>query len=93
MEQEYIAGEPRSKGEMWLNGERVPYYATSPEMAGMVMAFLEEADFTPASGLRDRVASIVTEEAELYYGGSKSLDEVVEVIQNRVQLMLEENRR
>lgn len=92
MGKENPVGEHSSSRGIVLDGKTYFYEAISPEMAGMVMAFLEEADFTPASSLRDRVASIVTEEAELYYGGSKSLDEVVEVIQNRVQLMLEENR-
>ena len=56
------------------------------------MEFLETADFTPESGLRNTVVSIVLEEVEAYYTGDKSLDEVIGIIQNRVQLLLNENR-
>ncbi len=37
------------------------------------------------------VISIVLEEVEAYYTGKKSLDEVIGIIQNRVQLLLNEN--
>ena len=56
------------------------------------MEFLETADFTPESGLRNKVVSIVLEETAPYYAGDKSLDEVIGIIQNRVQLLLNENR-
>lgn len=74
-----------------LDGEEVHGYETPPEMAEKLMEFLETADFTPESGLRNMVASIVLEEVEAYYTGNKSLDEVIGIIQNRVQLLLNEN--
>ena len=39
----------------------------------------------------DAIADIVMEEAEPYFAGDKDLDTVVEIIQNRVQLYLDEN--
>lgn len=75
-----------------VNDEEVHAYETSPEMAEKLMEFLETADFTPESGLRNTVVSIVLEEVEAYYTGDKSLDEVIGIIQNRVQLLLNENR-
>lgn len=67
-------------------------YGTSRENAEKLMALLEAADFTPESGLRNMVVSIVLEETKPYYTGDKSLDEAVGIIQNRVQLLLEENQ-
>ncbi len=76
---------------IYLDGEGTETHGTSREMAEKLMEFLETADFTPESGLRNMVVSIVLEETEAYYTGDKSLDEVVGIIQNRVQLLLKEN--
>ena len=75
-----------------IAGETVEMYGTSRENAEKLMALLEAADFTPESGLRNMVVSIVLEETKPYYTGDKSLDEAVGIIQNRVQLLLEENQ-
>ena len=48
-----------------------------------------------ASGLwsNDRkVEDIIVEEAEAYFAGDKSVDEVVEIIENRVNTYINENR-
>lgn len=75
-----------------LDGETIPDYNTSSEIAEKLMELLEASDFTPESGLRDMVVSIILEETAPYYTGGKSLDEVVGIIQNRVQLLLDENK-
>ncbi len=75
-----------------VDDEEVEIYGTSREMAEKLMALLESADFTPESGLRNMVVSIVLEETKSYYTGDKSLDEVAGIIQNRVQLLLKENK-
>lgn len=75
-----------------INGEKVHGYETSRDMAEKLMELLEAADFTPESDLRNMVVSIVLEETEAYYTGDKSLDEVIGIIQNRVQLLLDENK-
>ena len=82
----------KSRSTYILDGEEVNARETSREMAEKLMEFLETADFTPESGLRNTVVSIVLEEVEAYYTGDKSLDEVIGIIQNRVQLLLNENR-
>lgn len=75
-----------------IGGEIVPVYGISQETAQKIMDFLEGLDFTPDSGRRARIIGIVLEEAEGYYSGDKSLEEVTAVIQNRVQLYLNEGR-
>ena len=88
--EEAVKEESRAKKFQYLEGEAVPIYATSQEMAERLMDFLEEADFTPGSRLRDMTVGIILEESEAYYTGDKSLDEVVALIQNRVGLILGE---
>lgn len=97
--EEWIESNRRRKYEedpfmlhMILAGESVPVYGIPEEVAQKIMDFLEEIDFTPDSGLRDDIVSIVMEEAENYYSGNQGLEEVTGVIQNRVQLMLGESR-
>ncbi len=82
---------PVAKYFLTLEDESVPVYATSRKMAEQLMAFLEAADFTPDSGMRQMIVGIVLEESEPYYTGDKSLEEAVGIIQNRVQLLLDEN--
>lgn len=86
------SAEPAAKYFLTLDGEQVPVYVTSREMAEKLMSLLESADFTPESGLRNMVVSIVLEETEPYYTGDKSLEEVIGIIQNRVHLLLKENQ-
>ncbi len=92
MEKSIREEEGRIKFSVGLGGEAVPVYGNSRETARQVMASLEEADFSPGNGLEDEIVSIVVEEAEGYYTGNKSLDEVTGIIQNRVKLLLGENR-
>ena len=77
-----------SADEKWIYG----LLPTNRTLLQKLMDFLETADFTPESGLRNTVVSIVLEETAPYYAGDKSLDEVIGIIQNRVQLLLNENR-
>ncbi len=51
---------------------------------------LEHAE--PVTSLDKICMSIITEEAGAYFSGQKDLDEVVEIIQKRIQLFLTENR-
>lgn len=53
------------------------------------IAFMDSCVLMPPED--DAIADIVMEEAEPYFAGDKDLDTVVEIIQNRVQLYLDEN--
>ncbi len=48
---------------------------------------------TPRSVEEEKIIHIVLEEAESYYTGDKSLEEVTELIQNRAQLLLNEAKK
>ena len=49
---------------------------------------LENANWYP--GENEQIITIVIEEAGAYFGGMKSIEEVVRVIENRIQLYLDE---
>lgn len=53
------------------------------------IAFMDSCILMPPED--EAIADIVMEEAEPYFAGNKDLDTVIEIIQNRVQLYLDEN--
>ena len=56
-----------------------------------ILSLVKEA--IPAFSVQDDdVIKIISEEANLYYSGQKSAEDVVSVIQNRVQNFVSENR-
>lgn len=88
-----VDGDPKWKDKGYIgmgDGELTAYYAIPKEQADAIMEVIETADFVPLSEDEETVIRIVTEEAAGYWGGVKSLEEVTEVIQNRVQLLLNE---
>ncbi len=60
------------------------------EDVDFLLAIMEEAICLPRPD--DTVYDIVKEETAFYFAGEKSLDEVINIIQKRVNLYLEENR-
>lgn len=84
--------EPGPLGHMVLGEESIPYYAPSEEQVDRLLCLIEEADFTPVSDAEKSIISIVTEEAENYYGGVRNLEDTAEIIQNRVGLLLQERK-
>ena len=75
-------------GSVNLNNEFVPLHAATQEEVDIVLEVIENIDFTQASSLE--VGSILGDELETYYNGQKSLEEVTQIINNRVQLMVNE---
>ncbi|MCM1044590.1 MAG: extracellular solute-binding protein [Candidatus Gastranaerophilales bacterium] len=49
-------------------------------------------DATPFFAVDDAIIQIINEEAGAYYSGQKGIDDVVSVIQNRIQVYVDENR-
>ncbi|MCM1215800.1 MAG: extracellular solute-binding protein [Lachnospiraceae bacterium] len=66
------------------------YHAVTREEIDVILDLLKEA--TPAFSVeKDDVINIINEEASGYYSGQKGIDDVVNVIQNRIQLYVSEN--
>lgn len=61
-------------------------------LVDQVMDAIEAADFTPYTQAQENALAILQEESELYFNDRKSLEEVQEVIQNRVGLLVNEGR-
>lgn len=84
--------------EQWEKAtrEKITVNNTTTELleseAAIMDAILEEGRFfSGAQGMQWwEVQKVVLEEAEVYFQGGKELAEVTEIIQNRVQLMLDE---
>ena len=66
----------------------------SQEEKEQVWEVISEADFNTAvsKARQDRVIDMVLEEMEGYLDGYKSIEDVAAVIQNRVEVMLQEER-
>ena len=65
--------------------DEFPQYLTDA-----LMEQIEGMDFRPRSAAEEQIIEIVAEEADIYYKGDKSLEDVTAVIQNRVELLLKE---
>lgn len=66
------------------------YHSVTEEEAALVKQLIEAA--RPAASTDDQMITIITEEAEPFFKGQKSVDDVVNVIQSRIQLYLNENQ-
>lgn len=75
--------------KIWLSNTD-PVYYLEEEQAAEVLKVIETADFTPEREGEGNVMEIVAEEAAFYFDGTKKVDEVAEIIQNRVSLLVNE---
>lgn len=68
----------------------VDVYAATGEQVDRIMEMIENAQ--PDARMEREIFDIIDEEARGYFSGQKSADDVISVIQNRVQLYLNETR-
>lgn len=88
---QYAAQEDGSREEQpvaYYRGE--PIYALTGEQADAVLEAIEAAE--PDNAARSHVRSIVLEEAQAYFNGQKTLEEVQRLMQSRVRLYLSEQK-
>lgn len=88
----------------YMDGDKKVFYDDSYYVGGeeVIIKPLTEAQCDEllafASSITNKVGSyagildIINEEAQAYYNGAKSVEDVVKVIQNRVQIYVDENR-
>lgn len=95
MEKQYATDENGKQAEIstymvsWQDYTMELYAATEEEVAA-VRELVEKIDHTVKND--EQIYNIVTEEAAAYFGGQKSVDEVVDVIQNRAGIYMNENK-
>lgn len=76
---------------IYEDGWEFQYHALTQDEVDEILSLVKEA--IPAFSVQDDdVIKIISEEANLYYSGQKSAEDVVSVIQNRVQNFVSENR-
>ena len=81
-----------AKGDItYADGSSVQYFEMSKEEAEQLMKLLSSVHRVDMSG-DNVIFNIIREEAGAYFVGQKTVDEVAEIIQNRVQLYVNEIR-
>ena len=73
------------------DGWSYTFHTATQEEADLVLDLMEKARPVEYSG-QDEIMKIITEEAEAFYKGQKSVDEVANVIQSRIHIYVSENR-
>ena len=74
----------------FYDGWEYTYRPSTQEEIDLVLKVLDEVRLEPESGAE--IMNIINEEAEAFYQGQKTVDQVAEVIQRRVSLYVSENR-
>ena len=83
----YVLDKNGQKIENFSTINGVPYPAITMEQVEKVRKAIETAHYFQT--VERTLTAVVTEEATMYFGGSRSLDETVKIIQNRIQLYLD----
>lgn len=74
----------------WMNGETIILDPLSQEELQALYDFV--CSVNKVQFYDDAITNIIQEEVESFYSGAKGVDEVADIIQNRVQLYVDENR-
>ena len=84
-------GEPmkESKTGMGWDDFYVEYYGSTQEEIDELQALIESA--RPGDTTDEEISNIINEEADAYFKGQKSVDEVADIIQRRVKIYISEN--
>ena len=56
------------------------------------MEMLESVDFRPRTSAENAIIDIIMEETSSFYNGDKSIELVMEIIQNRASLLVNEGQ-
>lgn len=81
-----------STGSYAYDDFKVDYYAVTQEEADQITELIAGIDNKGGSPRGDmEIQEIIWEEAQPYFAGQKSVDEVTEIMQNRVSLYIKEN--
>ncbi len=85
-------GEPlkKDKGGLVVDGEIIPYYAATQEQEDLFLEMIDHTRFYTQNATEQNVLAILQEEMSYYVRGEKTLEDVTDVIQNRVNLLLKE---
>lgn len=96
-EKSYIDGDgdavSAAGGSTGMNGVSVSYGAMAEKEENEIRDIVKSVDRIFLENSREQtIISMIGEEAEAYFAGDKSLEETIEMIQNRVKLYMEEKK-
>ncbi len=75
------------------NGWSYTYHTATEQEVSTILSLLEGARLSPTSGSGSReIMSIISQEAQAFFSGQKSLSETTAIIQSRMALYISENR-
>lgn len=74
----------------WINGVEIPVSPMTKEEAEELRSFIESV--TMVGKQNEDIFNIIKEEAAAYYEDQKNVDEVVKIIQSRIQVLVDESR-
>lgn len=80
----------KAKNYFMLEGESIPYYYMTKEQADVFLEAVKNVDFTPQRAVEDEIIEIIMEELSPYLYRTKTLQEVTQIIQNRIQMIVQE---
>lgn len=86
-----IAEDGSKEIDLYLGGGTWKWKGLSLEQEKLLYHIIKAADFTPKGGLREEITGIVKEELAYFLTGSKPLEEVTAVLQNRIRNLVQEN--
>lgn len=72
------------------DGEYHYIYSISAEQASRLREMLESVDFRPRSSVATAIIDIIVEETQSFYNGDKSMEEIIEIIENRANILVQE---
>ena len=79
------------KGNIYINGEPLEFFALEQEQADAVMDVIAKIDFSPRTGTENTIIEIIGQETKDFFDGRKTAEQVSAVIQNRIRTLLQEN--
>lgn len=82
---------PKGGFILYEGTESVYYYYMTQEQVDSIMEIIDALDFTPESSLKTVVMNIIREELDPWLYGDKTLEKAADNIQNRVQILVQEN--
>ncbi len=81
----------RTSKSTWTPGDfTVEVYAATKEQVDRIREMIDTAQ--PGKIMEEKLYDIIREEAQAYFDGQKSAEDVAALIQNRVQTYLDETR-
>ena len=79
----------RTKLYIYVDGNPIPADCVPQKQVDAALKAIDETDLAPESAREREIIDIIAEEAAYYFDGTKSLDDVIGIIQNRADMVVQ----